>query len=404
LSASTPNQVLAGIRVIDLGQALAGPFAATMLGDFGAEVIKVERPGAGDPMRRLGPQKNGVPLWWKAAGRNKKSITLDFTAPRGREILLDLVRQSDVVVENFRPGTLERHGLGWDELSALNPRLVMLRISGFGQTGPESGRPGFGRVAEAMAGSAQLSGYAEGPPIHVGYSLADTLAGLMGAYGLVLALLGRDRTGRGECIDVALFEPLFRLIDWQVTVYEQLGMVPMRAGNHFPELLEGVAAGVGQSADGIWLTYSAATDSVLVRLIALVMGQEAFASSEYATAIERRIHCGQVEAAVEAWIAERDAADVEAQFAQSHAVIGRVFDMEAIWSNPTYRARDDIVTLPDDDLGEVSMHGVVPKLVERPGKVQHPGPSLGEHTAEILKELAGVDDAALAELKQQGII
>lgn len=398
------GQVLEGVRVIDLGQALAGPFAATMLGDFGAEVIKIERPVTGDPMRRLGPQKNGVPLWWKAAGRNKKSITLDFIAPRGREILLELVRHSDVLVENFRPGTLERHGLGWPQLSAVNPRLVMLRVSGFGQTGPESGRPGFGRVAEAMAGAAQISGYAEGPPIHVGYSLADTLAGLMGAYGLVLALLGRDRTGRGECIDIALFEPLFRLIDWQVTVFDQLGIVPTRAGNHFPQLLEGVAAGVGQSADGVWLTYSAATDSVLVRLIGLVMGEEALTRAEYATAVNRRTHCGEVEAAAETWIAERNAADVETEFARSQAVVGRVFDMEAIWSNPTYRAREDIITLPDGDLGEVSMHGVVPKLLNRPGRVEHPGPGLGEHTASILRALAGIDDRGLAELRREGIV
>jgi crotonobetainyl-CoA:carnitine CoA-transferase CaiB-like acyl-CoA transferase len=398
------DQVLAGIRVIDLGHALAGPFAATMLGDFGAEVIKIEPPGTGDPMRRLGPRKEGVPLWWKAAARNKKSVTLDFRHPKGREILLSIVRKSDVLVENFRSGTLEKHGLGWEELRRANPSLVMLRISGFGQTGPTPGRPGFGRVAEAMSGAAQLTGDPEGSPVHVGYSLADTLSGLMGAYGVLLALLGKERSGVGECIDLALYEPLFRLIDWQVIVYEQLGIVPTRAGNGFPVVLEGVAAGVARTADGVWMSYSAATDSVLVRLIEMIYGEPVSARVEFATVDMRRTHCRDVEAHLDAWIAARTANEVEAEFAEHQAVIGRVYDMETIWSDPSYRARGDIVTVSDQDFGAVSMHGVIPKLLERPGAVRTVGEALGAHTAEVLREMAGIDEPTLADLSRKGVV
>jgi crotonobetainyl-CoA:carnitine CoA-transferase CaiB-like acyl-CoA transferase len=398
------DQVLAGIRVIDLGHALAGPFAATMLADFGADVIKIEPPGTGDPMRRLGPRKDGVPLWWKAAGRNKKSVTLDFRVPAGREILLTLIRQSDIVVENFRPGTLEKYGLGWEDLKAVNPGLVMLRISGFGQAGALAQRPGFGRTAEAMSGAAQLTGDPAGPPVHVGYSLADTLTGLMGAYGVLLALIGRQRTGTGECIDIALFEPLFRLIDWQVIVHEQLGILPVRAGNGFPVVLEGVAAGVARTADDVWMSYSAATDSVLVRLIEMIHERPVGEIEEYQTVDLRRVRCREVETALEEWIRARSVEEVEAEFAKHQAVIGRVYDMETIASDPTYRARGDIVSLPDEDFGSVSMHGVIPKLVGRPGAVRSVGERLGAHTAEVLEALAGVDEATLERLRQDGTV
>jgi crotonobetainyl-CoA:carnitine CoA-transferase CaiB-like acyl-CoA transferase len=398
------SQILNGIRVVDLGHALAGPFATTMVADFGADVLKIERPQTGDPMRRLGPRKDGVPLWWKTAARNKRSVTLDFTKPRGRELLIELIRASDVVVENFRPGTLERHGLGWEELRQANPRLVMLRISGFGQNGPYSSRPGFGRTAEAMSGAAELTGFPEGPPIHVGYSLADTLAGLMGAFGILLALVGRDREGEGDCIDLALYEPLFRLIDWQVIVYDQLGIVPTRAGNEFPGVLEGVAAGVAKTIDGKWLSYSAATDSVLERLIRFALGEDALNDERFATLEARRTNASHVQSAVSAWIGSRTAADVEQVFKDNQAVIGEVFTMETIWNDEGYRARGNIVEVDDGESGPLSMHGVIPHLLGRPGEVRWPGPTLGQHTEEVLVELAGVRADEILELRRDGVI
>jgi crotonobetainyl-CoA:carnitine CoA-transferase CaiB-like acyl-CoA transferase len=398
------RQILDGVRVVDLGHALAGPFATTMLADFGADVLKIERPNKGDPMRSLGPRKDGVPLWWKSAGRNKRSVTLDFTKPRGRELLLELVQASDVVVENFRPGTLERHGVGWQDLRKVNPRLVMLRISGFGQTGPYSARPGFGRTAEAMSGAAELTGFPDGPPVHVGYSLADTLAGLMGAFGILLALVGRDRAGEGDCIDLALYEPLFRLIDWQVIVYDQLGITPKRAGNEFPGVLEGVAAGVARTLDGTWMSYSAATDSVLERLIRLVLGDEALEDERFVTSEARRVHAWVLQDAVSAWIGTRTAEEAKRAFSENHAVIGEVFSMETIWNDEGYRARENIVAVDDAEFGSVAMHGVIPHIVGRPGGVRWAGPALGQHTEEVLAEIAGVEQQEIPELRRDGVI
>jgi crotonobetainyl-CoA:carnitine CoA-transferase CaiB-like acyl-CoA transferase len=395
---------LEGVRVLDMGHALAAPFAATMLGDFGADVIKIERPGQGDPMRRLGLRKGDIPLWWKAAGRNKRSLTLDFTKPRGREILLELVERSDVLVENFRPGTLERHQLGWDVIHERNPRLVLLRVSGFGQTGPHRMRPGFGRTAEAMSGAAQLTGFPDGPPVHVGYSLADTLSGLMGSWGVLLALLGRDQTGEGDCVDIALYEPLFRLIDWQVTVYDQLGIVPERAGNAFPAALEGVAAGVACSSDGVWLSYSAATDSVLERLIRLMFGEESANDPRFADVAARRKSTADVQAAVAEWISNRTAAEVQEEFAKNHAVIGPVYDMARIASDPAFEERGNIVRVPDEDCGEIAMHGVVPRMMSRAGAVRWAGRPLSADTEEILTELGGVDPQEIPGLRQEGVI
>ena len=395
---------LAGVRVIDLGHALAGPFAATLLGDFGAEVLKIERPVQGDPMRNLGPKKDGHSLWWKAAARNKKSVTLDFTKPRGREILLDLVKASDVLIENFRPGTLERHGLGWNTLHETNRRLVVLQISGFGQTGPHRGRPGFGRTAEAMSGAAYLTGFPEGPPVHVGYSLADTLTGLMGAFGVLLCLLSRGETDDGDCVDVALYEPLFRLIDWQAILYDQLGEVPVRAGNGFPAVLEGVAAGVAQTSNGVWMSYSAATDSVLERLIRVAFGDAALAESRFATSDQRRLRTADVQDAINDWIGAHDDSEVERIFAENNAVIGPVYDIERIWSDVGYRARGNLIKVLDDDLGEVTMHGVVPHVVGNPGGVRSTGPELGKQTEEVLGEILSLDSDELAELRREGVI
>jgi formyl-CoA transferase len=395
---------LQGLRVIDLGHALAGPFAATMLADFGAEVLKIERPGHGDPMRELGPRKGDVAVWWKAAARNKRSVTLDFTRPRGREILLELVSHADVLIENFRPETLERHGLGWDDLHRHNPRLVMLRISGFGQTGPYRTRPGFGRTAEAMSGAAQLTGFPDGPPIHVGYSLADTLAGLMGAWGILLAVFARERSGVGDCIDLALYEPLFRLIDWQVAVHDQLGEVPVRAGNAFPKTLEGVAAGVARSADGVWLSYSAATDSVLERLTELVFGDSYRSDDRVGSAQARRRNTSVIQQAAEAWIATRTASEIEERFAASQAVVGPVYDMARIMTDPGYAERENIISVDDADLGTIAMHGIVPRLLGRPGRVRATGPPLGADTAEILVRYGGVCEAEIAALRRDGVI
>ena len=280
----------------------------------------------------------------------------------------------------------------------------MLRVSGFGQTGPHRLRPGFGRTAEAMSGAAQLTGFPDGPPVHVGYSLADTLSGLMGSWGVLLALLGREETGEGDCVDIALYEPLFRLIDWQVTVYDQLGVVPERAGNAFPAALEGVAAGVSRSSDGVWLSYSAATDSVLERLIRLVFGENGASDPRFADVSARRTSTADVQTVVDDWISQRTAAEVQEEFTANHAVIGPVYDMSRIVSDPAFVERGNVVRVPDEDCGEIAMHGVVPHMLSRGGAVRWTGRRLGADTEEVLTTLAGVERTELDALREEGVI
>jgi crotonobetainyl-CoA:carnitine CoA-transferase CaiB-like acyl-CoA transferase len=385
---------LDGVRVLDVGHALAAPMAATLLGDFGAEVIKVERPDGGDAMRKLGASKDGAPLWWKVAARNKKSITLNITVPEGKDLLERLVGHADVVVENYRPGTLERLGLGWDRLHALNPRLVMLRISGYGQTGPRRLQPGFGRAGEAMSGLVQLTGFRDGPPVHVGYSLADTVTGLMGAYAVMMALYWRAQSGEGQCIDLALYETLYRLIEWQVITYDQLGVVPSRDGNNFPFPLSSVLANVYRTRDDRWVTVSAAT-AVVVRRVATMLGLPPDADLSDVRSIDRRLA---------AWIAERSLDDVLAAFERADAVAAPVFDMEMIARDPTYQARGGIVTVDDPELGPVRMQGVVPALSRTPGSVKWSGPELGAHNGEVYGELLKLSDVELDRLRQSRVI
>jgi crotonobetainyl-CoA:carnitine CoA-transferase CaiB-like acyl-CoA transferase len=385
---------LGGVRVLDVGHALAAPMAATLLGDFGAEVIKVERPDGGDAMRQLGASKDGVPLWWKVAARNKKSITLNITVPEGKDLLERLVEHADVLVENYRPGTLERLGLGWEHLHALNPRLVMLRISGYGQTGSRRLQPGFGRAGEAMSGLVQLTGFKDGPPVHVGYSLADTVTGLMGAYAVMMALYWRAQSGEGQYIDLALYETLYRLIEWQVITYDQLGVVPVRDGNNFPFPLSSVLANVYRTRDDRWVTVSAAT-AVVVRRVASMLGLPPDADLSNVKSIDRRLA---------AWIAERSLDDVLAAFERADAVAAPVFDMEMIACDPTYQARGGIVTVDDPELGPVRMQGVVPALSRTPGSVKWSGPELGAHNAEVYGQLLKLSDVELDRLRQSRVI
>jgi formyl-CoA transferase len=392
----TPQAPLEGVRVLDIGHALAGPMAATLLGDFGAEVIKVERPDGGDAMRRLGPFKDGVSLWWKVSARNKKCVTLNIQAPEGKRLLEALVARADVLVENYRPGTLERLGLGWDRLHALNPRLVMLRISGYGQTGPRRDAPGFGRAGEAMSGAVHLTGFADGAPMHIGFSLADTVSGLMGAYGAMMALHWRDHGGgEGQMIDLALYETLFRLVEWQVVSHQQLGVVPVRQGNNFPFPLSTVLSNVYRTRDQRWVTVSAATP-VVVRRVARMLGVETDeANLPDIKALDRML---------EGWMAERALEDVLAEFERADAVAAPVFDMDMIVKDPTYEARGNLVTVDDAELGPVRMQNVVPAMSRTAGSVRWPGPALGAHNAEVFGSLLGLSTAEQDRLRAAKVI
>jgi formyl-CoA transferase len=387
---------LDGVRVLDIGHALAAPMAATLLGDFGAEVIKVERPDGGDAMRRLGPFKDGVSLWWKVSARNKKCVTLNIQAPEGKRLLEDLVARADVLVENYRPGTLERLGLGWERLHVVNPRLVMLRISGYGQTGPRREAPGFGRAGEAMSGVVHLTGFAEGAPMHIGFSLADTVSGLMGAYGAMMALHWRDHGGgEGQMIDLALYETLFRLVEWQVVSHQQLGVLPVRQGNNFPFPLSTVLSNVYRTRDQRWVTVSAATP-VVVRRVARMLG----VPTDEATLPDIKA----LDRMLEGWMAARALDDVLAEFERADAVAAPVYDMDMIVKDPTYEARGNLVTVDDAELGSLRMQNVVPTLSRTAGAVRWPGPALGAHNDEVFGALLGLSKAELERLHAAKVI
>jgi formyl-CoA transferase len=397
---------LTDIRVLDLGHVVAGPLAGTLLGDLGADVIKVEDPtSGGDTLRRLSPTVNGAPVWWKVAGRNKRSVAIDLRTDPGRDLLLRLVEHADVVIENFRPGTLEKWGLGPDVLDQRNPRVVLLRISGFGQGPLGQGRPGFGRVGEAMSGAANLTGEPDGPPMHVGFSLGDASTGLMGALGVLAALHARDRTGRGDIVDVALFESLFRLIEWQIPFADLLGQVVRRRGNRFPT---GYAvAGSYRTRDGRWITVSAATDRGVARLLREAGGDALADDPRFADVAARSEgdRLEQIDTALGEWISSTDATDVIATLDGSDVAVSEVYDAAMMLDDPIFREREAVITVDDAEIGgPIRMPGVVPKLVRGPGRVRWAGPPLGEHTDEVLGELLGLRADELTSLRCLGAI
>jgi formyl-CoA transferase len=399
-----PTGPLSDLRVLDLGHVVAGPFAGTLLGDLGADVIKIEDPRRGDTIRTLSPRLDGTPLWWKVAGRNKRSLALDLRAERGREILLQLVAHSDVLIENFRPGTLERWGLGVDRLREARPDLVVLRISGFGQESAHAERPGYGRIGEAMSGAVNLTGDPDGRPYHVGFSLGDATSGLMGALGVLAALHGRDRGKGGEVVDVALFESLFRMIEWQLPMAEKRGEVIRRQGNRFP--IGYAVAGSWKARDGRWLSISAATERSIQRVLRAVRGEEDAPDPRFADFETRSLpgHMELIDEAIEAWVAANDAETVIEAFAGSDVAVGLVYDAEMMLADPFFRERGSVIDVDDAELGTMAMPGVVPKLHAQPGSVRWAGPKLGQHTDEVLGGLLGLGAAEIAELREHGIV
>lgn len=394
---------LAGLRVIDMATLLAAPFAAELLGDFGAEVIKIELPGEGDAMRQLRPHKGQVPLWWKVAARNKRSVTLDVRRPRGREVLLQLVRQTDILVENFRPGTLEKWGLSPDALWQANPRLIILRTTGFGQTGPYRDQPGFGRVGETLSGLLYLTGYPDRPPVHAPFPLADMVSGLFGALGVMLALYHRDAhaSGRGQVIDLGLYEAIFRLLEFSVVEYDQLGVVRERVGNRNPSV---APLGVYQTQDGRHVSIVASNQATCMRLLKCIGGPELAADPRFATMAARLEHEDALEAVLAQWIGARTMAEVQETFVAGEVPFAPVYNVADVVADPHFAARENIVAVPDPELGTVRMQGVVPRLSATPGRVSHAGPRLGEHTEAVLTALGGLTPDEVQQLRDEGIV
>ncbi len=392
---------LDGVRVLDAGVLFAGPMIATYMADFGADVIKVEHP-SGDPLRSLAWHKDGESLWWAFANRNKRAVTLDLGADVGQCLLKELVEGADVLIESFRPGTMERWGLGWEVLHEINPRLVMVRTSGFGQTGPYSPRPGFGTIAEAMSGYAYMNGYPDGPPTLPPFALGDGVAALFGVNATMFALYDRDAGGgSGQVIDLSIYEPLFMLLGPHAIVYDQLGIVQGRTGNSTEWTAPRNAY---LTRDRQWLGLSASSQTIAERVVRTVGRGDLVGEPWFSDHAGRVAHHHELDEAIGSWIAERDLDEVLAAFTEFEAAIGPIYSIDQIFRDPQYLARESITTVDHPRLGPVRLQNVVPRLSATPGRIESLGPSLGEHNHEILLGELGHDEGELEQWVAQGAV
>lgn len=394
-------QPLEGLRVIDCSSILAGPMTATQLGDFGAEVIKIEHPERGDSIRAHGD--HDAELLWKALSRNKKSVGIDLHATSGQEILHELVETADVFIENFRPGTLEQWNLGWETLSGINPSLVMVRVTGFGQTGPYKDRPGFGTLAESMSGFAQLTGQPDGPPTLPPFGLADAFSAMYSVGATMFALYWRDvQGGSGQYIDSTIFEPIFvALMHPHIIEHGETGEVRGRLGNRSNNV---APRNTYETKDGEWVAVSSSSESIAKRILKIVGGEELVNDPRFETMQSRVAHVEELDAIIQEWMRQHTREEIIDIFEANEAAIAPIYDIEDISADPHFQARDAIIDVADDELGSVSMHGVVPKLSETPGEVEHAGPALGANTREILNEYTSLSPEEITALAEEGVL
>ncbi len=393
---------LSGIRVLDIGTRVAAPFAATLLGDFGAEVIKVELPGTGDFMRSIGPFADGYSLWWAVEGRNKKSITLDLRKPRGQEVFRRLVPLADVVVENFQPGTLEEWGLGYDALARINPDLILTRASVYGQTGPYRDRPGLDRNGIGFGGLLYLTGYPDQPPVRPGVIISDYLTGVFNALAVMLALYHRDvHRGGGQWVDLSLYESVFRVLEHTMAAYDRLGLVREREGNR---LRNSAPLDNWETKDGKFVSIIAAGDGLFPRLARAMDREDLLHDPRFNTLARRAEHADEINAIVADWCRQHTAEEIEAIMLQAQVPVSRAFSIAEIAADPHYAARQDIVTVEDPTIGPVRMQGVYPRLSATPGRIQRGAPTLGEHNDEIYRGLLGLSAQEIEALRAEKVI
>lgn len=397
---------LRGLKVLEMGQLIAGPFAAAILAGFGAEVIKIERPGTGDPLRSWRKVYKGTSLWWHSIARNKKSITLDLNHPEGQEIARKLAAKVDIVLENFKPGTMERWGLGYEALTAINPRLIMVRVSGWGQTGPYASRPGFANVGEALGGIRYTSGYPDRPPVRTGTSLGDSLAALHAALGALVAVYHRDAkgqggTGQGQMVDVAIYESVFNMMESLLPEYDKIGYVRERRGAQ----LEGIVPTSSyRCRDGKFLIVGGNGDSIFRRLMTAIGRPEMAADARFEGNPGRVEHEAEIDGALEEWAAQHDFDQAYATLLEVGVPCGPIYSIADIVEDPHYQAREMFETA---DLGNgetLKVSAIVPKLSATPGRTEWHGPELGAHNSEILGELLGIDETALSRLREGGVV
>ena len=400
MNATQSSGPLQGIKVLDLATLFAGPLAATLLGDFGADVVKIEHP-RGDPVRSHGHLKNGVNLWWKMIGRNKRTITLNLSQPEAQAILLDLVAQADVLIENFRPGTLENWSIGPEQLHARNPRLVVARVTGFGQTGPYRRRPGFGTLAESMSGFAAMTGPADGPPTLPPFGLADGITALATSSAIMMALRHRDITGQGQVIDMAIIEPILTILGPQATWFDQLGVIQERTGNRS---VNNAPRNTYKTADGKWVAVSTSAQSIAERVLRLVGHPEVIDEPWFRSGAERAKHADSLDAMVGDWIARHSMKQVMEAFEVAEAAVAPIYDIRDILEDPQYKALDSITTVQDEELGPIRMQNVMFRLSETPGRIRFAGRKVGADTEAVLGEWLKIQPEKVRDLRAKGAI
>jgi formyl-CoA transferase len=400
LNSSIPDGALRGVRVIEMGQLIAGPFAGKTLGEFGADVIKIEAPGSGDPLRNWRMIKEGTSVWWQVQSRNKRSIALDLRSAEGQDIARKLIAEADVLIENFRPGTLEGWGMGWDALSALNPGLVMLRISGYGQTGPYRDLPGFGAIGEAMGGLRHLTGEPDRVPVRCGVSIGDTLAALHGTIGVLTALYHRKvNGGKGQMIDVALHEAVFNVMESLLPEYSAFGAVREAAGSALP----GIAPSNAYRCNDGYVLIAGNGDSIFKRLMAVIGRDDLAHDPALADNAGRVVRVAEIDAAISVWTATRPITEVLELLGGARVPAGKVYTAKDIAEDPHYRARDMILAQSTRDGYDLEVPGVVPKLLGTPGTVRTSAPGLGDDTDGVLREL-GLSEPDIAALRNKGVV
>lgn len=393
---------LQGLRVLDASTILAGPLCCQILGDFGAEVIKIEHPTAGDSMRGHGKTKDGHPLWWKEISRNKRTIGLSLSVPEGAALFLRLAERADVLVENFRPGTLERWGIGPEELHRVNPGLVIVRVTGFGQSGPYASRAGFGTLAEAMSGFAHLTGEADGPPTLPAFGLADSICGIAASSAAMMALWHRDRTGgTGQVIDMSLLEPIMTAVGPGPIVYDQLGVIEERHGNRSTN---NAPRNTYRTRDGNWVAISTSAQAIAERVIRLVGHPEVINETWFRSGGERAKHADLLDEYVGGWIGQRTREEVVREFEEAGAAIAPVYSARDIVEDPHVRATGMLTTVDDPDLGPIRLHNVMWRMSETPGRIRFTGRSLGADTEALLVDELGCDPDEIAELRNRKVV
>lgn len=397
------KKALEGLKVLEMGQLIAGPFASRLLAEFGAEVIKVESPATGDAIRSWRVVENGTSLWWYVQSRNKKSITIDLRQTEGQDLIRNLVKEIDILIENFRPGTMEKWGLSYEELKEINPRLIMIRVSGYGQDGPYKDKPGFGSIGEAMGGLRYITGYPDRPPTRVGISIGDSLSALYSVIGALMAVYHRDvnGTGEGQVIDVALYESVFSLMESMVPEFDRAGLVRERTGSTLPGI---TPSNTYMCADGKFVVIGANGDAIFKRLM-YAMGREDVAEDpQFENNAKRSEHAEYLDGLIEGWTKSLPFLEVMEYLDKAKVPAGSIYSVEDIMHDPHYQARKMIQEVAVEGLGMLKMPGIVPKMSATPGGIEWAGPKLGQHTEDVLEEKLRLTDEKIRDLKEKGII